>query len=79
MRFNTMTRHACLVLCLLPSNIDKLNAENVQLLVDHYKDDMPEPHTLPQELQLWKHANMGNKEENPAKISETLTESNVQK
>ena len=79
MRFNTMTRQACLALCLLPSNIDKLNEENVQSLVDLYKDHKPEPHTFLQELQLWKQT-WGNKEEKPAKITETLSEtSQVQK
>ena len=34
MWFNTMARQACLVLCLLPNNIKKLNEESIQSLIE---------------------------------------------
>lgn len=73
MRFNTMTRQACLALCLLPNNLEQLNEESIQSLVDHYNDDLPQPDTFTQELGLWKRK-WCNTTVKPENIADTLSE-----
>ncbi|KAG1714588.1 repressor of the inhibitor of the protein kinase [Nymphon striatum] len=73
MRFNSMTRQACLALCLLPNNMEKLTEDAVISIVEHYQDDMPQPETFQQELRLWK-LTWRNKSKKPATITETLSE-----
>ena len=72
-KLDTMARQACLVLCLLPNNIKKLNEESIQSLIEHYNYDLPQPDTFKQELGLWKRK-WYNTTENLCNIADTLPE-----
>ena len=77
-RFSHSSETARQTLCVLPSNLHLLNDENINLIEDFFKNDLPSRMTLRNELRLWKRewAMVEDKNDLPKTIENTIQKMN---
>lgn len=73
-RFSQLTQGAVLGLHLLPTKVNKLTPHDEAEIATYFKDDLPSPNTLAQEVRRWKTFWNG-QQDLPAKITDILTSS----
>ena len=74
MRFNSLSQKALNAMSLIPAHLHLANSEVGSDLFTFFKDDLPLPSTVDQELNIWRRQ-WNTQVEKPKDLSDTLTDS----
>ena len=74
-RFSQLSENSIRGLKVIPSRVTSLSAEDEDVIIQHFKDDLPSPGSFTQKVRRWKTFWAGRSEELPSTLSETFNSS----
>ena len=71
-RFSQLSENCIRGLKVIPSRVTSLSAEDEDVIIQHFKDDLPSPGSFTQKVRRWKTFWAGRSEELPSTLSDTF-------